>query len=92
MKPHLTCGQCQSVVVWPGELGAKAKADIAELARRDPVRAAQLVERQYGLDEREGRALVVHVTRASGTCHRCESRVSHGETLCAKCHAANLDW
>jgi hypothetical protein len=79
-------------VVWPGELSAKAKAEIAEVARRDAVRAAQLVERQYGLDEREGRALVVHVTRAAGTCHRCESRVSRGETLCAKCHAANLDW
>src|SRR5213593_2230627 len=90
-RPHLTCGQCQTIVVWPGELATEAKASIAAAVRRDPVSAAQLVESRYGLDVREGKALVVHVTRSSGICHRCGSRVTHGETLCSKCHAANLD-
>jgi len=50
-----------------------------------------MVDARFGLDVGEGRALVVHVTRISGKCHRCSSAVA-GETLCPKCHAANLDW
>jgi len=91
-RPHLLCGQCQTVVVWPEELATGAKAAIAVAVRRDPHSAAELVESRYGLDQREGRALVVHVTRKSGTCHRCGSSVAGEETLCSKCHAANLNW
>jgi ribosomal protein L40E len=91
-RPHLVCGQCQTVVVWPKELASAAKAAIAGIARRDPHSAAELVESRYGLDLREGKALAVHVTRNPGICHRCNSPVAGGETLCSKCHAANLDW
>ena len=90
--PHLVCGQCQSVVVWPKELASEGKAAIAEIARRDSHGAAQLVESRYGLDQREGKALVVHVTRKPGACHRCSSPLEGEETLCSKCHAANLNW
>lgn len=91
-RPHLTCGQCQTVVVWPGDLAGDVKAGIAQAARRDAVAAARAVEAKYGLDVREGKALVVHLTITPGKCHRCNSGVPHGETLCSKCHAANLDW
>ena len=91
-RPHLQCGQCQSVVVWPDGLGSAEKAAIAAAVRRDAVAAASMVESRYGFDEREGRALVVHVTRKPGTCHRCESRLEGEELLCSKCHAANLNW
>jgi ribosomal protein L40E len=91
-KPHLQCGQCQSVVVWPKNLPTEEKAAIAAAARRDAVAAARLVESRYGFDQREGKALVIHVTRKPGICHRCGSSLAGEETLCSKCHAANLNW
>ena len=90
--PHLVCGQCQSVVVWPKDLATEAKAAIAGAVRDDAHGAAQVLESRYGLDQREGKALVVHVTRKPGTCHRCNSPLEGMETLCSKCHAANLNW
>jgi len=91
-RPHLQCGQCQTVVVWPKGLATQEKAAIAAAARRDAVAGARMVESRYGFDEREGRALVVHLTRKPGSCHRCESPVEGDELLCPKCHAANLNW
>ena len=91
-RPHLTCGQCQTVVVWPKDLARERKADIAKAVRRDPVGAARLVESEYGMDVREGKALVVHIARIAGACHRCNSKVIGLESLCSKCHAANLNW
>jgi ribosomal protein L40E len=91
-RSHLVCGQCQALVVWPKDLLAEAKAAIAQAARRDPPAAAQLLQSRYGLDLREGKTLVVHVTRTSGICHRCNSPLEGGETNCPKCHAANLNW
>jgi hypothetical protein len=80
------------VVVWPEALASAQKAAIATAARRDAVAAASMVESRYGFDEREGRALVVHITRKPGRCHRCEARLEGEELLCSKCHAANLNW
>lgn len=91
-RPHLQCGQCQTVVVWPKSLATEEKAAIAATARRDAVAGARMVESRYGFDEREGRALVVHLTRKPGSCHRCESPIGGDELLCPKCHAANLNW
>lgn len=91
-RPHLQCGQCQTVVVWPKGLAGAEKAAIAVSVRRDAAAAAREVESRYGFDEREGRALVVHVTRTAGQCHRCGAALEGIELLCAKCHAANLNW
>jgi hypothetical protein len=91
-RPHLQCGQCQSVVVWPEGLATAAKTRIAVAVRQDAVSAARLVESQYGFDPREGKALVVHIARKPGKCHRCESPLQGEELLCPKCHAANLNW
>jgi hypothetical protein len=91
-RPHLRCGQCQIVVVWPKSLVTEEKAAIAAAARRDAVAGARMVESRYGFDEREGRALVVHLARKPGSCHRCESPIEGDELLCPKCHAANLNW
>ncbi|HEX9398037.1 MAG TPA: hypothetical protein VF943_14985 [Burkholderiales bacterium] len=91
-RPHLICGQCQSVVIWPATVAPAEKAAVAAAARRDPTAAARMVESQYGFDEREGRALAVHVTRQPGTCHRCSAKITGAEVLCPKCHAANLNW
>ena len=91
-RPHLQCGQCQSLVAWPKGLASAEKATIGAAVRRDAVAAASMLESRYGFDEREGRALVVHVTRKPGICHRCESPLEGEELLCSKCHAANLNW
>jgi len=43
-RPHLQCGQCQTVVVWPKGLATQEKATIAAAARRDAVAGARVVE------------------------------------------------
>ena len=91
-RPHLICGQCQALIAWPAGISPGDKARIAAAARRDPVAAARMVESKYGFDEREGRALAVHVTRKAGICHRCGSAVAGAEVQCPKCRAANLNW
>jgi cell division inhibitor SulA len=91
-RPHLQCGQCQTVVVWPKGLATEEKAAIAAAARRDAVAGARMVGSRYGFDERQARALVVHLTQIPGSCHRCESQLQGGELLCPKCYAANLNW
>jgi len=91
-KPHLVCGQCQAVVAWPAGIKPADKAAIAAAARGDPAAAARMVETRYGLDEREARALAVHITRPAGVCQRCRAPIAGAEVQCAKCHAANLNW
>ena len=91
-KTHLVCGQCQAVVAWPASLAPADKAKVAAAARRDPAAAVKMVESQFGLDEREARALAVHITRPAGVCQRCSTAIAGAELLCPKCHAANLNW
>ncbi len=78
-------------VVWPDDLTDQTKASFAELVRSDPVKGMRFAEAQFGLDAREAKVLVLHITSAPGVCHKCGKPVVSGESLCS-CRSVNLDW
>lgn len=87
---HLQCRECGALVAWPEATSPKQKHAMAAMTRIDTLDGARFAE-ILGLGAREAKALALHVTKVSGSCHRCGQVVPAGESICA-CGAANLDW
>jgi hypothetical protein len=90
-RPHLRCAKCRMEVVWPDGLSNEVKAEFASIARADSVRGIHFANTHFGLDHREAKVLVLHVTRDSRRCHKCGNTVEGGECVCT-CRSVNLDW
>jgi hypothetical protein len=90
-RPHLQCAKCRMTVVWPDGLAEEAKAEFASIVRADSVRGIDFANTQFGLNHREAKVLVLHVTRESHQCHKCGKSVQGSESVCT-CRSVNLDW
>jgi hypothetical protein len=91
-RPHIVCGKCRGVVVWPHSLSPEQMAELAAITRADALDGAHFAARHLGLGPRESKALALHITKQRGRCHRCNRDVSGRESLCSFCRSANLDW
>lgn len=69
----------------------EAKSEFASIVRSDSVREIHFAYTYFGLDHREAKVLVLHVTRDSNHCHKCGQPVQGNERVCT-CRSANLDW
>jgi hypothetical protein len=55
--------------------------------------ATQYLRSQPDLSLADAKAIVMHLTSAPNTCHRCANQqLSLGESVCAKCNSVNLNW
>jgi hypothetical protein len=54
--------------------------------------AAKLVHAELGLDLRETKALIYHITVMPGQCHRCHRSVQGDEPIGANCLSACINW
>ena len=90
-RPNLQCAKCRMAVVWPDGLSNETKAEFASIVRVDSVRGIHFANTYFGLDHREAKVLVLHVTRDSHLCHKCGKPVQGGECVCT-CRSVNLDW
>ena len=90
-RPHLKCAKCRMFVIWPADLLPQTKATFAATVRNDSVSAMRYAESEWGLDYRESKVLVLHVTREPNACHKCGLPVAPGESTCS-CRSVNLNW
>ena len=55
--------------------------------------AIRLLRSLKGTGLRESKDVIDHITRTSGTCHRCDRPVATGAvSTCGNCGSVNLDW
>lgn len=90
-RPHMQCAKCRMAVVWPDGLTTEKKSEFAAVVREDSVEGIRFAEAHFGLDPREAKVLVLHISPTMGECHKCGKRVPPGESVCA-CRSVNLDW
>lgn len=90
-RPYLHCTRCRMSVIWPTDMVLETKAAFASSVRDDIVRAMRNAESQFGLDSRESKVLVLHITREPNVCHKCKKSVVSGESICS-CKSVNLNW
>ena len=88
------CAKCKVAVTWPASLSTDDKSRIAAEIRRSPSEAQKLLVAQFGFTMQEAKALVLHVTRGTGVCHRCRHPLPFlkDAMICKNCRSANLDW
>jgi hypothetical protein len=91
-RPYVACEKCRQNIVWPKSLSAEDKAIIANECRSGGLISIKLAASKFGFDLREGKALVFHITRERGKCHRCGAKVTGEISVCTNCRSANLDW
>lgn len=86
------CPRCKRAVTWPAQLDEFGKAQLAASARAGRLPTVQRLTRDDGMALGEAKALVNHVSRAENVCHRCKHTICTGESICASCRSANLNW
>jgi hypothetical protein len=86
------CRRCRFSVSWPVQLDNVGKAELGTLARQDRIAAAKRFRDQFDLSLADAKVVVMHISRDGDVCARCKSIVSEGETVCANCKGANLNW
>ena len=86
------CPRCHLTVGWPEAALASQKEAIAAQARRNRIDAVKLTRPEFGMDLREAKCLVNHLTLEKGFCLRCKHPVSDNISICGNCRALNLDW
>jgi hypothetical protein len=91
-RAFVFCPRCKVNVVWPAVLVSDDKSRVATEMRARPAMAAKLVHLQFGLDLRETKALIYHITVKPGECHRCHRPVQGEVSICANCQSACLNW
>jgi predicted Zn-ribbon and HTH transcriptional regulator len=85
------CGASFSIPI----IGATEQARIASLFRRSrgPVEAIRVLRELSGMDLRDAKGTMMHVTTTPHICHRCRGPLDGAvETTCPKCKSLNLDW
>ncbi|EDY18569.1 conserved hypothetical protein [Chthoniobacter flavus Ellin428] len=85
------CGASFSVPV----IGASEQAKIATAFRRSRgrIEAIRVLRELTGIDLRDAKGTLMHVTTTPNTCHRCGGPLDGSiETTCPLCKSLNLDW
>ena len=77
---------------WPRSFGDAEKADVAAGLRARTVREVSRLHDECGWGLADGKALLFHLTRPRGQCHRCSRLVEGAVSLCGFCDSLNLDW
>jgi uncharacterized OB-fold protein len=91
-RPYIACPKCGQNVVWPEELAAHRRKELAAVSRRSRLEGVKFAHSILALDLREAKALALHVTNEGHRCHRCGSPVVGELSVCTTCRSANLDW
>ena len=88
--PILECRKCLPIHV-PDDWTEDRKLEVAGLVRKfGPLQAIGRF-RAPGLDLKQAKGIVLHVSPEKGIC-RCQAELSEYEGKCPKCGRLNLDW
>ena len=88
----IDCPRCGQHLRWPSGLSAEDKQHLAGASRRSSLKGVQLAKTKLHLDLGVAKALVAHVTRVGGTCHRCAGSTAGEVSICSRCRSVNFDW
>jgi hypothetical protein len=90
----VSCAKCAARITWPGSLSTADKSMIAAEIRRSPLAGHTLLVDQFGFTNEQAKALMPHLMRASGVCHRCRHPLSLLTEVmtCKNCRSTNLAW
>ena len=93
MNKTVHCRSCDGEFIVP-ILSASDQLRVAEVARTGrSIEAMNLLRQFAGLELRDAKGVVMHVTRFPNVCHRCNGALpGSGQTECVKCGSLNFDW
>lgn len=89
---RIDCPRCGGQICWPLGLSVEAKDHLAAAGRRSYLAGVQLAKMKMHLELGVAKALMAHVTRVRGTCHRCAEATDSEVSICSRCRSVNLDW
>jgi hypothetical protein len=90
----VTCGRCGASWATPGDTEGSAWAEVTKLARRQQtVEAIKSLRQHFGLDLKDAKGVLLHVSLRPGVCHRCGATLAGGGlTACPGCGSLNYDY
>ena len=91
-RNSLICPRCKAAISWPSQITSEAQVQIAAEVRSMGLRAVDGIRASTGIGLAEAKALLFHITRIKGQCHRCRRDLTAGVSICQHCQSANLDW
>jgi hypothetical protein len=88
------CDRCGATWAAPESLAPEERQEAAASIRRgDLITAIRRLREMTGLGLRDAKAIVHHVTRHPGHCHRCGMALDlPGVATCPQCRSLNYDW
>jgi Zn finger protein HypA/HybF involved in hydrogenase expression len=91
-RTSVICPRCNATISWPSLLTDEMKSQIAMEVRSEGLPAIRGTMSKLGLGLSESKALLFHITRVRGQCHRCKQALTTEALVCERCKSANLDW
>jgi hypothetical protein len=88
------CDRCGATWLIPAALDPEARRAVASLIRSGGlIPAIRHLREVTGLGLRDAKAVVQHITRTPGKCHRCgEALIPGAVDPCPRCRSLNCDW
>jgi hypothetical protein len=88
------CDRCGATWPDPESIAPAARREVAALIRGGgPIPAIRRLREMTGLGLRDAKAVVHHITRTPGQCHRCGMALDAGlGATCPRCRSLNYDW
>lgn len=92
--PPVTCPKCGATFEVPGNAPEGLKYAVVDHWRNGRFGAAMdLLIKELTLDVRSAKAIIYHLPRTPGKCHRCKRAIDSQEvTCCSNCRSINLNW
>jgi transposase-like protein len=87
------CPRCGSELQIPAFTPTEKKEITDFIHKNRPMAAIQVVVKNYGLSLRASKAIISHLNKKKGHCHRCSQPDLNGENvICTQCKCVNLNW
>lgn len=87
------CPKCHVDFLIP-DLPKEFREQVAALVRtQQKAEATRQLKIRGGVELRDGKGIVLHITNTKGACNRCNRPIAgDDETFCSSCNALNLNW
>src|ERR1043166_6653784 len=90
---QVRCERCKATFLLP-QSETSIREQVASLVRDEhPALATKILHDRTGLDLKDCKGVVLHITRKKSQCHRCKKAFrGDGQIVCENCGSLNLDW
>ena len=89
----LSCLRCTPSVQVSDDILSAVREELCSLVRQNKRLQGMMVLRHMGVPLIDAKFIVLHLSQADGTCHRCGTIVEgQGAQYCKNCRSLNLKW